>query len=327
MIIIPRENPVIENLNSYYLDIRKLFEHYQGEFSAGGIHFKSPSAEGVIFFDKDELLTGVFQDKERNIDGKSAIDLLMEAIVDHNFTINIYKIDIEKIYFWANIPNAKKVYEDLSTEFTDLEGLIKKMGIEKLTGYIDVSIDNGNEGGLIFFDNGNVIGGSFSWGEGKVKHSKEDQRILIQKAKESGGTFNVSRISLTKRNLKNETKETNEEFSSNVLSTLEEILGTFEGIVASKKKIKSDFRTLLKKKFVEKANEYDFLDPFAAEFEYSDHKISFVGNASAEDLTKGITDSVKELAVELGVLPQLINKLDPWFQKHSEELTGYGISF
>jgi len=73
MIIIPKEKPVIEDLNSYYLDIRKLLEHYQGELGSGGVHFRAPSSEAVVFFDKDELLSSVFEDKDGTQQGEGAI--------------------------------------------------------------------------------------------------------------------------------------------------------------------------------------------------------------------------------------------------------------
>ena len=99
MIIIPKEKPAVENLNSYYLDIRKLIEHYQGEVGSACVHFKSPSAEGVIFFDKDDLLNGFFRDSEGESEGKAVIDRLVDAAVDRNFVISIYEIDPEKVYF------------------------------------------------------------------------------------------------------------------------------------------------------------------------------------------------------------------------------------
>ena len=64
MIIIPEKKPVVQNLNSYYLDIKRLIEHYQGELGSGGIYFKSSFAEGAIFFDEDTILNGTFQNKE-----------------------------------------------------------------------------------------------------------------------------------------------------------------------------------------------------------------------------------------------------------------------
>ena len=35
MVVIPKQQPVLENLNVYYLNIRKLLEHFQGEIGTG----------------------------------------------------------------------------------------------------------------------------------------------------------------------------------------------------------------------------------------------------------------------------------------------------
>ena len=327
MIIVPKEKPAVENLNSYYLDIRKLIEHYQGEVGSGCVHFKASAAEGVVFFDKDDLLNGFFQDNGGETEGKTVIDRLVEAAVGHNFAISIYKIDAEKVYFWANIPAADKIYEDLSAEFTDLEGLIKKMSSEKLTGFIDVSIGQGNEGGLIFFDNGEIIGGSFSWEKGELNNSKESKELLIQKTKELGGIFSVSRISLKKEGVEAESEDPEQEGTSNILTMLETLLGVFEKVITSNREIKSNFNTLLKKKFIEKVDEFVFLDPFAAEFQYADQKIIFSGDASDEELIKGLTVCVKEIADGLGILSQINDELGPWSDKYEKELEKFHVSF
>ena len=194
MVVIPKQQPVLENLNIYYLDVRKLLEHFQGEIGSGGIYFKSHAAEGVIFFDQDQMVSGFFQDKDISISGNDAVERLLAAGDEYNFSVNIYQIGPEEVYFWAGIPTAEKIYKDLSTEFTDLEGLIKKMSAEKMTGYIDVTIGDGKENGLIFLINGKIMGGSYSWGNGAPSPSKKSQDLLLQKTKELGGTFNVCRI-------------------------------------------------------------------------------------------------------------------------------------
>jgi hypothetical protein len=325
VIIIPKEKPVVENLNSYYLDIEKLLEHYQGELGTGGVHFNAPSAEGVIFFDKDDLLNGFFRDTQGDIDGKAAIDRLIKGADDNNFVISIYEIDAEKVYFWANIPAAKTIYKNLSTEFTDLEGLIKKMRSERLTGHIDVSIDDGKEGGLIFFNRGKVIGGSYSWDKEGLNRSQKSLGALILKTKESGGVFHVSRIFSPEKNAESEPKEADQKASSNVLPMLEELLHIFERVVKADKVVKLEFNTALKRKFMEKADEFTFLDPFVSEFEYADQKITFTGNADDEELAEGLTECVKEMAEELGVRAQLNEELAPWSKKHKKELNRYNL--
>ena len=266
MIMIPRERPVLENLNSHYVDLPRLAEHCQGEFGSGCIHLKSLKTEGVIFFDDDAILNSVFQSNDEQFEGQNALDRLIEATNRQNFTIHVYEIEQRKIYFWANIPAAREIYKDLRTEFVDLEGLIREMNSERLTGYIDVSISDGKQTGLIFFDSGQIVGGSYSWEKGEPNNWRDSQELLIRKVKQSGGIFRVSKISFPKREDGSKSDEDVIRSSRSTITMLEELMGIFERVVRSNKKIRQDFGTLLKRKFVQKAEEYPFLDPFTAEF-------------------------------------------------------------
>jgi hypothetical protein len=326
MVVIPRQQPVLENLNIYYLNVRKLLEHLQGEIGSGGVYFKSHAAEGVIFFDQDELLSGFFQDSDIEISGYEAIERLVEAGDDYNFSVNIYEIGPEEVYYWASIPTAEKIYKDLSTEFTDLEGLIKKMSSEKLTGYIDVAIGKQAEKGLIFLINGKIIGGCYSWGNGAPSPSKKNQDLLIHKTKEFGGSFNVCRIPLKNSQSHTGTDSAKPKQSQSVIEMLEELLVIFEKVVLSKAKKGIDFKKLLKQKLVEHADRYAFLDPFAGEFEYAQKKVMFSGQTSNQDLVDGIIAVVKEMAQELGLRSALIENLISWSDKYSEELVTYDIN-
>jgi hypothetical protein len=93
------------------------------------------------------------------------------------------------------------------------------------------------------------------------------------------------------------------------------------------KKMKERFHTLLKNKFIEKADKYLFLNPFSDEFEYADRKISFSGKASDEELVRGVVESVKELTEELGLYRSLSIKLTSWARKYQKELERFGLSF
>ena len=327
MVVIPRQQPVLENLNIYYLNVRKLLEHFQGEIGTCGVYFKSHSAEGVIFFDQHELLSGVLQDQDIEITGQKAIERLLEAGDDHNFSVNIYEISTDEVYFWASIPAAEKIYKDLSTEFTDLEGLIKKMSSEKLTGYIDVSIGNDAEMGLLFLINGKIMGGSYSWANGSPSLSKENQDLLIQKTKDLGGSFNVCRIPLKKSITERESGLEGPQHTDKAIEILEELLVIFEKVIRSKAKKRFDFQKLLKQKLVEHADRYAFLDPFAEEFEYREHKITFSGRANDQTLVVAVFAVVKEMAQDQGLMSPLIENLDSWSVKYAEELAIYDINF
>ena len=327
MVVIPKQQPVLENLNIYYLDVRKLLEHFQGEIGSGGIYFKSHAAEGVIFFDQDQLVSGFFQDKEISISGNDAVERLLTAGDKYNFSVNIYQIGSEEVYFWASIPTAEKIYKNLSTEFTDLEGLIKKMSAEKMTGYIDVTIGSGEENGLIFLINGKITGGSYSWGNGTPSPSKKNQDLLIQKTKQLGGIFNVCRISYKNTQTDNQTVALEPDKLKAAIVMMEALLNIFEKVVYEKRKKKADFLKLLKQKFVENADRFTFLDPFAGEFEYDEQKITLSGRVSDEDLVDGVVAVVNEMARELGLQSALIVNLDSWLEEYADELKVYDINF
>jgi hypothetical protein len=224
---------------------------------------------------------------------------------------------------WA----AEQVFGELSTEFTDLGGLIKKMASENLTGYIDVSLNNGEAEGFVFFNNGEVIGGSYSWSQGDFNHSKESLMRLVQKSKEMGGTIRVNRISAKRKVMETRSQPRYTPRPVDVIPALEELLGMLENEIASTKKIRQDFGTLLKKKFVEKADQYDFLDPFADEFQYKDKKIRFSGTAEEAALAAGVIECAKELAEESAVLSQMQGKLILWSEKYADALSGVKPSF
>ena len=240
MVIIPKDRPLIQNLNSYYLNIPRMLEHYQGEVGSGAIQFKSTSTEGVIFFDRDEYLEGICENKEEKLTGKGAIEFLTGSSSGVNYTIGIYGMDPDQVYFWSSIPAARRIYEDLSTDFTDLDGLMRKMSVEKLTGYIEVSLDQNMENALIFYHNGQIVGRVLFLGPWRADRLQRKPSTLVEKTRQSGGKFHVSRISMT-RGKEGATKELGDKPSPEVITAVEELLGLFERVVGSSKASKGDF--------------------------------------------------------------------------------------
>ena len=322
MVIVPRGNPVFENLNSYYLDLRRLLEHFQGEMGSGGIYLKSPAAEGAVFFEAHELLGGTYEIRDEKHAGKAAIDRLMTPSPTENYQVSIYHMEPEEAYYWSSIPGAKRIYEDLSTEFTDLEGLIKKMVSEKLSGYIEVSLNSESDGGFLFFRNGQALGGYYFW-EKVFNPSKESQELLLKKAKRNSGIFHVSKISMESKQAGGTSKRVP---APELLSALEELLGLLENLLPARQTAKGDFNTLLKKKFLDLAEEYAFLDPFSGEFQYSGRKVRFAGEVNEGELAKGLLVAVTRLAHDQGLSAPFKSRLERWFQKHGKRLMNLGVS-
>ena len=93
MIIIPKGKPVVQNLNSFYLVINKMIEHFQGELGSGCVHFSSSSDEGLIFFDKDDLLNGVL----KNSNGETIGDAAIKQIIRMRLLFRISRLIFTKL--------------------------------------------------------------------------------------------------------------------------------------------------------------------------------------------------------------------------------------
>ena len=133
MIIFPQEKPILNKLNSYYVQADKLVEHCQGEFGSGIIQFDSPKAKGVVFFDVGEVLNGAFENTSSSLNGQQAIDKLLRSD-EYNFSISVYHVAPELIDFWAQMPMSENIYKEQVELLSDLldTDLVTKWGYNKL---------------------------------------------------------------------------------------------------------------------------------------------------------------------------------------------------
>jgi hypothetical protein len=370
MIFLPREEPVVVNLNSYFLKIDKLVEHYQGEVGTGCIYFKSPASEAVIFFDEANLISSYYIDKKEELLGQEALSKIFETSPIYNFSVSVFHIIPQRLYYWANLSHAEVLYSNLNSEFTDIEGLIQKLEGEKHNGYVEAKLNQNAGGGTLFLFNGQFIGGAFLKADGNLDQSNEFRKELISKVQRNGGVFNVKKIPLNikpismpamkpvpvsvpepapvkpappkperKPELKPAVKvEYKPEVkipashtpvarkdTKRVLEMLEALLSLLERVIQSNRKLKVDFETLLNKKFVEKANKYDFLDPFFDEFRYYNGQIEYAGKASTDDLVAAIIECVREIVLSLGIITTFRKYLESWKKGFANEIIDFDI--
>ncbi len=318
MIIFPKNYKIIYDLNSYYTIIPKLIEHYQGILNSGCIYFKSPASDGIIFFDDENIINGTVVDKNKIITGQSAIDLLLEVSEFKNYSISVYEISQDVVTFWANLNDNSILKKEYTIKFKDLEELLKIYKTQKLTGFFEVKhCEKGHY--LFFFLNGHII---YSTSK-KLKYElKEDLSVLenlkancIADNEKNDLYFCVKGIPLdqkiftiTTTNSNYSLPDKNIKIEMHYLEMVQNLMILFEKYFIGIKKNKDLFYLLLKKKFLEKVDKYEFLDPFSAEFTFSDGVISFIGKEKHEIVADSVIECLKEISDE--------NKMSNWLKKH-----------
>jgi hypothetical protein len=325
MIAIPQDDPVLIHLNSYYLDLQRLIEHCQGELGAGGILFKSVFSEGVIFFDQDEIVNAVLEEKETSLEGGRAAWALVESSANRNYTVSVYRLDETEIYFWASIASQDLVQE-LSFDSTGgFVELLKDLTERRFTGYAEPEDGQRDEVTQIFFNNGRWVGSAYfnHSGERIVScslHAEKRKALEAFFGKGPTRVFGLSPKGLLPRHVSAETR-----IHSWLLPSLEALLSLFEEAYAGRSPTKPDFPIMLKKKFIQKADRFPFLDPFAGELTYTDGKVSLKGFHRRVEVARGVIESLLELEKELGLTETVRPGMSKWFLKYADDYSALGI--
>jgi hypothetical protein len=296
--LIPQEQPYLQGLNSYYLLIDKFIEHLQGEIGSGCLYFTSSTQEILVYFDEQEILRGVVQNNKEHAQVSPTLEAVLDALQLKNFRVSVYRLDPSAIFFWGQMPQFRRAKAELSSADIQLPDLIYRLKQKRFSGFVHVTFTGKKGGALLFFHDGDRVGGSYSWGTGGLDPSNTTYNHLLKQLQSTQAIFAIGHFvaeeKTGKAKLKSKDDSSDEPvYFSNLDTALEEFLALFVQLVH--KKTKSDPVVLLKQQFIDKMDEYPFLDPFKAMFEYADGKVTFAEKAPQSKMAAAIVDCAWEV--------------------------------
>ena len=154
----PKFKVRLNNLHTYYTDLLKLIEFLKNDLFTGYIQIWKEEKESMIFLDTGQIV--------KCIENKSAKynDISLQHLIENlgkEEVIHVFDLPENSVMFWANLYMGKILYPNLSTDFTDTTRLILKLKRENLTGWMEIHLRQ--EKGIIYFQNGEIIGTCSSW--------------------------------------------------------------------------------------------------------------------------------------------------------------------
>ncbi|MDD2462968.1 MAG: hypothetical protein PHI97_03155 [Desulfobulbus sp.] len=187
--LIPREKPHIEGLNSYYLHLERFIEHLQGEIGSGGVYCVSPGLEMLAFFNEEEIISSTLKEKDGNAAVIPSFEIVRSRFYSANFVVKAFYLDQNAIYYWAQMPSFQRAKARLRSTEIPLPDLIFRLRMKQFSGFIEVQLTKKPEGGVLFFHEGDRIGGSYTWGKGGMSTSNDDYNTLLSRVQSSEGVF------------------------------------------------------------------------------------------------------------------------------------------
>lgn len=326
--LIPLEQPYLQGLNSYYLQIDKFIEHLQGEIGSGCLYFRSSTQEILIYFDEQEVLRGVLQDNGAHAQVSPTLEPVFEALQLKNFRVVVYQLDPNAIFFWGQMPQFKRAKKELQSSDIQLPDLIFRLRQKQFSGFVHVRFTEQEGGALLFFHNGERVGGSYSGGRGGLDPSDAAYNNLLKELQKDPAVFAIGHFIAEEkeedraggREEKGGIGTDDSRFFSNLDTGLEEFIDHFVKIMH--KKTKSDPIILLKQRFIDRMDEFPFLDPFKAMFDYSDGKVEFSDDAPRGKIAAAIVECAWDVIIDNRLEKKFRAAIKKWAYKSALEERG-----
>ncbi|MCL2790323.1 MAG: hypothetical protein FWD79_06725 [Desulfobulbus sp.] len=186
--LLPREKSYLRGLNSYYLHLERFIEHMQGEIGSGGVHCLSSSLEMMIYFNEHEVISNLVQEKGQPASFVASHDS-HNTFYNSIYSVEVFQFDSHAIFFWAQMPPFQRAKASLKSTEIPLPDLIFRLKQKQFSGFIDVQLMKRSDGGTLFFNEGERVGGSYSWGKGGMSMADEDYHSLLSRIQLNEGIF------------------------------------------------------------------------------------------------------------------------------------------
>ena len=286
--IFPKRDAVYQNLNTSFTNFGEMLVDLKENSFTGLVQVSFWEYEGVLLLDNGNIVNATEEINGKLISGQGAVKRVISKAKEKDGTISVYALKGEMITMLASVVKSEIVFENLSTEFTSLEALIAKLQTEDHTGYIQVDFQGDQQAGYIFLLAGRVIESLLSTRGEEISGTAVLPRI-IEFASSIGATFSVYKAAV---------EEAHSESEGIMVSfDLPQLLEVWGAIIGAVESVSDDllnegiFLNTFKDTLITLANDYPFLDPFAAKFSYQDGKISFSGDVK-KNFSQGVGDGL-----------------------------------
>jgi hypothetical protein len=328
--ILPKGETVHENLRTAYVDLNSFLQTLKDDNFTGYLQVSFWDYEGILFLEAGEIVNAMEEVQGIRNGGEEAVGNIILKSKQGDGRINVYKLVPEMVTILASATMKEATYKDLSTEFTSLDKLLEKLNKENHSGYIDILLNDNQGKGIIFFQNGEIVEVIMSDEKFGLIYGKDKLDNIVDEVLKKGATFNVYRAGLDSsggRAILSQSLDL-----QNVVDVLQEVVGIIESVVDSLANHTGVFLDNFKKAQVEKSEDFPFLDPFAAEFEYRNGKISLHGKVPTEIFIQGIRHCLELTLgkISLGIThDELYEKiqfaLQPTTAKFREKIEALGL--
>jgi len=305
--LFPKDRTIYSNLNTSFTAFDALLADLAFKRTTGHVNVTFPGYDGTLLLANGEICQAVESLGGEQSTGPAAAHRIVARAGDKNGSINVYTLPLEIVTVLQRVIDSRPLYKDLTSAFTSLDRLIAKLRTDGLTGYVEVAITEAPGAGIIFLSAGEPVECVFQT-DGEVLTGTPALDGIVAAVTASGGSFNVyveagapAVAGVPGGSAPAPAPRAQDKAArAELVAFWEEVLSKAEAVCDGLSK-PGRFILAWKEVLVSRAPTYPFLDPFAADFRYSDGHISFEGTLP-DDLSKALGDCLSDTVSKLAFL-------------------------
>lgn len=156
MILLPRGNPVKENINPGKVNLADaLGKMRQGKFT-GYLRFDFPAGTGVFIYQDGHLISALYESEREHLIAYDAMAKTFHESLAGSGLLNIYRLSTDLAYSIHTLLHGEVLHKGQDLKLIDIKSLLIRMREEKRSGCL--RIYSKEHIALIFYRGGNPLG-------------------------------------------------------------------------------------------------------------------------------------------------------------------------
>lgn len=194
--ILPTGTLVFENLTSTMINIDGFFDELKKRRLTGYVTATTDDISGIIFFRDGVPVNAIEEMGSDRIIGESSLIDLVRRCRTEGVALNVRELSTSILNAVIGLLNSETVYKNLRSDFVSLDKLLMTLEEEKHTGCLKITM--GADCGMLFFENGIPIDGTFVRSDGADITGSDSLNMILDASEQTNATINVYRADMVK---------------------------------------------------------------------------------------------------------------------------------
>ncbi|RNC67563.1 MAG: GTPase-activating protein [Desulfuromonadales bacterium] len=156
MFLLPKGNPLYENIAAAKVKLPEMFEKLKGGSFTGYLNFTFPAATAILFFEAGKLISAMLDREGKRLTGFEAIAGVCTLIFAGGGTLSVYKLSKDLTMCLHAMIHGDVLYQGQELKLIDIKGLLEKLKAQRLNGCLRIYTDDRTA--LIFYKEGAPLG-------------------------------------------------------------------------------------------------------------------------------------------------------------------------